>query len=335
MRMAFLTTRLEKPSARYRFLQYVPYLEKNGFSVESFIIPRGLAGRPGLFKSMRDFDVVFLQRKLLGAIEWMLLRRNAKRIVFDFDDAIMFRDSRKSEKSSAMRMRRFARTVAGADAVIAGNRYLGEWALKHNPNTFEVPTSIDMERYVQKRPSPDDGVVTLGWIGSAVTLHYIEGMKEVFCEAHRQFPSTRLKVVADRFFDCADMPVVKKQWNWDEEISDLHSFDVGLMPLTDDAWSRGKCGFKLLQCMAVGVASVASPVGVNSEIIRDGVNGFLAAKDNDWIRCLGLLIKDASLRKRLGVEARKTVIERYSVEKNAPRIMAVIRASIEAAAPGR
>lgn len=324
MRIAFLTTRTEKPSARYRFLQYIPYLEGRGHSVDVMVIPRGRAARYRLFKTLAGFDVVFLQRRLFSFLDLSILRRNSKRLIYDFDDALMYRDSKRGKQGSFLRELKFKRTVRGADAVIAGNSYLKGHSERYNKNTVVIPTTIDMERYASGESRAGGPTVTLGWIGSASTVFYLERIRGVLDKTFERHPNTRLKIVSDRFCDLDAMPVEKKMWSPDEEIADLRSFDIGLMPLTDDPWSRGKCALKLLQYMAVGVPPVCSPVGVNSEIVSHGENGFCAADERGWLDCLGRLILDGGLRKRLGTEARRTVKERYSLGVNAPRLAAVL-----------
>ena len=321
MKIAFLVTRIEKPSARYRVFQYIPFLKMEGYIPEVFTIPKNHLDCINLFRKMRNFDIVFLQKKLLNAFEGHLLRRNSQNLIYDFDDAVMFRDSTKKNQSSARRMNGFLRTIKNADMVIAGNDYLKNFALKENPKTFVIPTSIDMNRYTEKQSSIESNPVILGWIGSSATLFYLEKMKNVLDTIFDRFPSVRLKIVADKFFDCARMPIIKKNWLYEEEISDLHTFDTGLMPLTDDPWSRGKCGFKLLQYMAVGIPAVCSPVGVNKEIVIDGINGFWADSEYEWIDRVGNLIQNHQLRTEFGIQARKTVIERYSIEVNSKKMI--------------
>ena len=143
--MAFLTTRMDKPSGRYRFLQYVPYLEREGISVESFTIPKGILRRRRLFASLKGFDVVFLQKRLFGLWDWRSLRRNAKYLVYDFDDAVLFNDSSKAEQASKGRARRFARTVSGADIIIAGNAYLAGSAVRAENEQLVSQINIEME----------------------------------------------------------------------------------------------------------------------------------------------------------------------------------------------
>src|SRR4030043_314317 len=309
MKIAFLVTRIEKPSARYRVFQYIPFLKMEGYISEVFTIPKNNLDRINMFRKMRNFDIVFLQKKLLNIIELHILRKNSKRLVYDFDDAVMFRDPDNKSQVSKKRMNYFLRTVKNTDIIIAGNKYLKNFSIKENPETFVIPTSVDMNRYTEKQSSTESNPLILGWIGSNATLFYLEKIRNVLDTIFDRFPHVRLKIVSDRFLDCTRMPVIKKHWAYEEEISDLHSFDIGLMPLIDDPWSRGKCGFKLLQYMAIGVPGVASKVGVNSEIIEHGRNGFLADNRGEWVDCLSRLIEDVALRKSLGQEARKTVKE--------------------------
>lgn len=323
MNIAFLVTRIEKPSARYRVFQYIPFLKMEGYISEVFVIPKNSLGRVNLFKKMKHFDIVFLQKKLLNIIELHILKKNSKCLIYDFDDAVMFRDPNNKSQVSKKRMNDFLRTVKNADIVIAGNKYLKNFAIKENPKTFVIPTSVDMNRYTEKQSSIESNPVILGWIGSNATLFYLERIKNVLDAIFDRFPSVRLKIVADKFLDCARMPVIKKHWAYEEEIDDLHTFDVGLMPLTDDPWSRGKCGLKLLQYMAVGIPAVCSPVGVNREIVTDGDNGFWANNEDEWVYKVSELLKNKQLRIDIGKRARKTVGERYSTHVSSKKILAL------------
>lgn len=324
MKIAFLVTRLEKPSARYRVSQYIPFLEKKGFTPTVCIIPKNHWDRIKLFRKMRDYDAVFLQKKLFNVLEFNVLRKNSDMLVYDFDDAVMFRDSTKKNLISYKRRKNFIRTVKNADAVIAGNEYLKNFAVKENPKTYVIPTAIDINRYTL-RPSADvSDTLNIGWIGSSTTLFYLENMKSLWDAVFDKFPYVKLKIVANKFFDCDRIPVVKKLWKYEEEIDDLHTFDIGLMPLTDDPWARGKCGLKLLQYMAVGIPVVCSPIGVNSEIVTDGINGFWAEDEKEWLEKISILIQNASLRTEIGLRARDTVSKYYSTEITSKKIKEII-----------
>jgi glycosyltransferase involved in cell wall biosynthesis len=242
-------------------------------------------------------------------------------LFYDFDDAVMFRDAVNKNQRSYRRGKNFVNTVRGADCIIAGNRYLQDFALKVNKNTHVIPTSLDMERYRERPSSVSSDRLTLGWIGSSVTLFYLECLKNVLERVCKIFPTARLKIVADNFFDLERVPVIKKRWRYEEEIDDIHSFDIGLMPLTDDPWSRGKCGLKLLQCMATGIPVVCSPVGVNREIVQDGLNGYWAGEEREWLEKIGNLIKNSEVRHEMGRRARETVMKKFSAEVNSRRLI--------------
>jgi len=326
LKIAFLVTRLEKPSARYRVLQFIPSFNNNGIETEVFVIPQSHWDRIKLFRKLKNFDIVFLQKKIFHLLEFTILRRQSRLLVYDFDDAVMYHDPKKKNKFSQIRQHNFRRTVKNADIVIAGNEYLKNLALRENPSTYSIPTSINMDRYTEKQQLKSSDALVIGWIGSKATLFYLEGLKHVWDRIGELFPHIKLKIVSDMFFDCGKIPVIKKSWNYDEEIEDLHTIDIGLMPLTDDPWSQGKCGFKLLQYMAVGIPAVCSPVGVNSQIVHDGINSFLARDSIEWIEKLSVLIENSHVRDRMGKRARETVIKYYSIELASRKLIELLKA---------
>ena len=319
MKVLFLVPRLEKASTRYRVLQYFPTLDENGIDHEIVELSSRSRNLVRLYKQIRSADVVFIQKKLFTSLELFWVCRAAKRLVYDFDDAVMFKEKTASLFRQARQMNRFKRTVQRADLVLAGNRYLMGQAQIFNKNTTLLPTVLDMTRYVEKRGKLEGNqAVTLGWIGSKGTLPYLRGISPALETLGQRWPRLKLKIVADDFFDLQHMEVVKKIWKSEEEIADLHSFDIGLMPLADDVWTRGKCGFKLLQCMAVGLPVVCSPVGVNAEVVSDGLVGFQATSQEEWVAKLGTLIADANLRRAMGRHAREVVLKGYSFAVTAP-----------------
>lgn len=309
----------EGPSSRYRVLQYLPYLEQAGLDVQVSEIPRGPLGRLALFRLAREFDMVLLQKKLLSLPEWAALRGWARQILFDLDDAIMFRDSRHGATRSRRRTRRFQRTARESDLVLAGNSYLARMALVAGARVEVIPTPIDVERY-GVRVQGQSSRVRIGWIGSRSTVWYLEPLHPVLRDLCRKFKQVEVAVICDSFPHWTDLPLVRVPWSGEQEIQELHKLDVGLMPLTDDPWSRGKCGFKLLQYMAVGLPVVCSPVGANAEMVSHGSQGFLATTDQQWYSCLESLVKDPELRRRMGEQARRTVMDRYSLAVWADRL---------------
>ncbi|MCJ7665015.1 MAG: glycosyltransferase [Desulfobacterales bacterium] len=171
--------------------------------------------------------------------------------------------------------------------------------------------------------------MTIGWIGSRSTLPYLDHIKGVFEELGERYGYIELKVICDIFFDCEKIPLIKKMWGEKEAIADLKSLDIGVMPLSDDPWSRGKCGLKILQYYGVGVPVVCTPVGVNRDVVQDGINGFWAMTHEEWIEKLSLLIEDPSLRQKMGLYGRELVRESYSLQGCAPRVYGVLADVVE------
>lgn len=325
-KVLFLVPRLDKASTRYRVLQYLPALAEAGIACELRAVSKIGRDWPRLLWQAYAADVVFIQKKLFSLFEIALLRRVCRRLIYDFDDAVMFKDGPASDREHARQRHRFAVTARRADLLIAGNAYLDETARCYNHTTVMLPTPLDMARYTKRPAKTDDNVeVVLGWIGSRGTLKYLAEIAPALEVLGERLPGITLKIVADDFFDLAKLPVIKKNWSEDEEIADLHSFDIGLMPLPDDVWTRGKCGFKLLQCMAVGLPVICSPVGANREIVTDGVEGFWAARREEWVEKIALLAGDAALRATLGRRGREQVARRYSLRANLPLFLRALR----------
>jgi len=213
--------------------------------------------------------------------------------------------------------------VNASDHVIAGNEYLQQNTIPYTQNVTIIPSPIDISLYPQKTYSEKSDNITLGWVGAHGSIHYLKKMRPIFETLGKKNDKLRLKIVCDTFFDCENMVVDKKQWNEKDEVADIQSFDIGLMPLMDDPWSHGKCGLKILQCLATGVPVICSPAGINTEIVEDGVHGFWANTEEEWMEKLEILINDHELRRKMGMAGRKRVIERYSLKTNAPRMLKI------------
>jgi glycosyltransferase involved in cell wall biosynthesis len=211
------------------------------------------------------------------------------------------------------------------DFVIAGNQFLQSEVLPFNPNVITIPTSIDLSQHTLKTPSHLEGPITIGWLGSSSTLKYLKSLMPTLENLHQRFPNLQLKIVCDQFLDNPQVPVIKKRWSADEEEADLKSFDIGVMPLSNDIWSRGKCGLKILQYYSVGIPVVCTPVGVNRDLVEDGVDGYWAENQDQWEDRLLRLIQEESLRRKMGRHGRKTVEKFYSLEVNAPRVLDVLK----------
>jgi glycosyltransferase involved in cell wall biosynthesis len=269
------------------------------------------------------FPVYWIQKKLLPRRQVRALARSGH-LVFDFDDAIW--TTEKGRRSFFARWRTEARlrsVLRHSTAVLAGNEYLAAYARRHNPRVAVVPTVLDTERYPARQHGPRQ-VLTLGWIGHSVNFPYLAALGPVLRAFAAQCPA-RLLVVADRDFELDGVEVVNRRWSESGEIADLLDMDVGLMPLADDEWARGKCGFKAVQYMAAGVPPVASPVGMNRDLVSDGQDGFLPEAEAEWLEALRRLHADAGLRERMGRAAREKVQQRYSLAATGPAIARIFQ----------
>ncbi len=306
MKVLFLIQGFNVAASRYRVLQYIPLLNAEGITTQVSLYPRTPAEFTRFFRDLPEYDCLFLQRKRFSGPLLALLRRRAKKIIYDFDDSVMYRNSKAGSPHSRTRMKRFADMVRASGFVIAGNRFLEEQARRFTSAVAVIPTAIDGDRYTPKDYDRPKERVTVGWIGDHGSIHYMEKMKPLFEELGRKYPHIELSIVCDVFIDCEHIRVIKKMWSQETEVSDLKDMDIGLMPLMNDLWSEGKCGLKILQYFGVGVPAVCTPVGVNRDVVKDGVSGLCANSPREWLEKISVLIESPSLRKEMGLKGRET-----------------------------
>ena len=327
MKLLVITNNPDRASFRQRIAVYLNLLRANGVDSEVAQMPRWILSRRKLFARTKEFDAVFLHKKTLNPFDAYYLKKYAKKIIYDFDDAIMF-DDKHPETPHHKRQASFKRTVMLADLIIAGNVYLAEYARRFNPNVEILPTGLDTKAYnIAKETS--DGKIRLVWIGSRPTLPHLKQISPALEEISSRFDNVILRIISDEFFDLKNIPVEKQPWSLETEATELLSSDIGLAPLADDNFTRGKCGFKILQYQAAGLPVVASPVGVNAEIACDGVNGYHATTVTEWVEKLSTLVKDISLRTRMGQSARQTVTS-FDLSSIGPRLVSLIKNSVAA-----
>ena len=265
---------------------------------------------------------MILQRKLLPAWQLLALRKRAKRLIYDFDDAVLYRDSYDPRGPfDIRRASRFLRTVGLADLVIAGNDFLAELAEAAGASHDRVrviPTCVDLAKYpTTANPASGEttpGRLTMAWIGSSSTLNGLERRRSTLSAVGEGVPGARLRMICDRFARFDPLPVEPVAWSEAVEAEELAAADLGISLLPDDRWSRGKCGLKVLQYSAAGLPTVANPVGVHPEIVEPGVTGFLADSPTEWVEAVGTLAADPELRQKMGAAARSAVGRSYSVE---------------------
>jgi glycosyltransferase involved in cell wall biosynthesis len=332
------------PSQRFRFEQYFSALREKGiaFSVHSFLdektwailykpghgrqkavgILKGFIRRVLLLFRVPGYDYVFIHREASPVgppfFEWMASRVLRKRIIYDFDDAIWLPNTSESNKIAAGLKwhQKVGNICRWAYKVSCGNTYLQNFALQHNPNAFVNPTTIDTEHlHNQVKNQEGLGVPVIGWTGTHSTLRYLDPLVPVLqkLEAKHKF---EFRVISNQPPDFSLCSLVYQPWQKSTEILDLLHFQVGVMPLEDDQWAKGKCAFKALQYMALGIPALVSPVGMNTEVVDHGLNGYLCQDQEEWYNYLERLIQEKELRISLGKAAREKVVQTYSVLAN-------------------
>ena len=353
MKKVLVLTRYDRlgPSSRVRFLSYIPYLRAAGFSitvapffndgyVEALYARRprsmhAIAGyymrRLGRLARERKWSLIWLEKEALPWIPHWIESRLLRRVpyVLDLDDAWYLRYRGHSNPV----VRRFLGTklkalVEAAAGVTVGNEYLAAWARKAGARSPQIlPSAIDIERYPTV-PHASTGEFTIGWIGTPVTAPYLEVAASAlrrFCRSER----ARLVLIGSGDYGVPGVQQTALRWNSRTEVSQLNEIDVGIMPLSDTPWEHGKSGYKLIQYMGAWKPVVASPVGINASIVSQGVNGFLAGNESEWIDALTRLRDDPMLRARMGADGRKLVEEHYSTNRHAETLAHTLTAAIE------
>lgn len=330
------------PGQRFRIEQYIKFLRQNNFEITfsnlitekednifysngryfaKFILLLKCAYRR--YKDVRrasDFDIIFiyLEAFFMGKVffEKMIARKN-KNIIFDFDDSIWLNNVSQGNANLKW-MKSTLKTseiIKLSKMIFAGNNYLAEYALKFNKNVKIIPTTIDTEYHKKITGIKKNNSICIGWTGTLTTLKHFETAVSALIKIKQKYQSKAyFKVIVNFPYELEILKINTIKWNKNTEIEDLCEFDIGIMPLPDDEWSKGKCGFKGLQYMALEIPTIMSPVGVNTEIIKDGINGFLASSEDEWVEKLSLLIESQGLRSKIGKAGRQTVMEKYSVE---------------------
>lgn len=278
-----------------------------------------------------EFDMVVLEKELLPYFPYgleRLLKAHRTKLVTLLDDAVHSYYAKHPNKIVRMLThRKIDRIINLSDHVIVWNTYLGEYALRLNPHVTVVNTGVDLRRYHIKDYTASEGRdrVVIGWIGTPNSYRYIRDLEDVFGKLAARHP-VELRIVSSMDYLSENIRVDNRRWSMETEVDDLCSFDIGIMPLPDDEWTKGKSGCKAVQYLAVGVPAVCSPVGVTSEIVRDGVNGFLADTPETWFEKLEELIVNPDLRRQLGLAGQKLVENTYSIQTVAPRLIETLQA---------
>jgi glycosyltransferase involved in cell wall biosynthesis len=331
------------PSQRFRFEQYLPYLKESDYTFQCFSflsskdyqrlyqsglflqksasILKGFLRRVILMFQLTHYNVIFIHREAspIGPpiFEWIISEILKKKIIYDFDDAIWMKNTSQTNRliSNIKHHSKVESICKWSEMVLCGNRYLMDYAKKHNKNVAYMPTTIDTENLHNTTKTHSAKKITLGWTGTHSTIKYLYAIEDLLTKLQNQHKFDFI-VISNKDPQFKKINYTYISWNKETEVKDLLKFDIGIMPLPDSEWAKGKCGFKALQYMALEIPTVISTVGVNTTIIKNGINGYLANNNEDWLENLSLLINSHKLRVQIGTKARKTVIDSYSVIAN-------------------
>ena len=325
-------------SSRYRSFQYLPFLDKAGVNCDvsplfddAYLVNRYKYGngsktnfihaflrRIGALLKIRNYHLLVIEYELLpyfpALLERLLHWFNIPYIV-DYDDALFHQyDQHDNPLIQKLLGKKIATVMRYAEIVVVGNAYLAEYAHKAGAQRVEIiPTVIDLERYPFSVDPKANDIFTIGWIGSPSSAKYLQQIAPALAEVCRD-GKAKLRLIGSGEIELPAVDYEVLAWSEESEVDLMHSFDVGIMPLPDEPWARGKCGFKLIQYMACGLPIVASPVGVNREIVEDSANGFLAIDHADWVKALTWLREHPEKRMRMGVVGRKKVETEYCLQ---------------------
>lgn len=335
------------PSSRVRFYQFLPLIKEHGFdctiapffdeqyiydlyhhqSINKSRVLNAYYQRFSTARTINRYDLVWLQYELLPWLPfWMekMLISNKTPLIVDYDDAVFHRYDQCSHKIIRLLLgRKISRIMGSAQVVITGNPYLADYAAQAEARRVEIlPSTVDMQRYrpVQKKTGTK---VKIGWVGTPGTVHYLEILKPVF-ECILDINTELVLIGAETPPDLKTLPIKNVAWSEQSEIQSIQELDIGIMPLPDNPFERGKCGYKLIQYMACGLPVVASPVGINRELVTHGENGFLANNLSEWSQYINKLSADPNLRRKMGQRGRVLIEKDYNLEKWAPKIIQIL-----------
>lgn len=339
------------PGQRFRFELMMAHLAQNGYQIEyaniitekedrvfyrpghllqkALIVWRSFFRRLRHLKKAKNFDLIYIYREahMLGATYFeKRLAKTGVPVVYDFDDAIWLNDT--SQGNSKLKWlkkpSKTSKIISCANLSLAGNSYLADYARRFSSHVEVFPTLLDTD-YHRRSPKPRSGPLVIGWTGTSTTLKHFETALPALRILKKKYGGKiEIRLIVNYPYQVPGLEINCINWDKSREIEELSEFDIGIMPLPDDEWSRGKCGFKALQYMSLCIPCVISAVGVNNEIADDGINAFLAHKEEDWLDKLEMLIASEELREKMGKEGRETVVSSYSVSAWQDRFLNMI-----------
>jgi glycosyltransferase involved in cell wall biosynthesis len=328
-RLLVITRSTNNPSFRQRIQPYIEPLAARGIDCEVQELEQG-RGRRAQLKSARDYLGVWLHKKTLTVMDAFRLRRNAKKVIYEFDDAIVFRSGSESPDPHPLRLKRFRRTIGLANLVIAGNEVLTDLAREYGAKEVTViPTGLDTSRYIPKVHDGESEQMRMVWVGSKSTLKQLRLFTEMLDSISWQMPDVILRVIADDELVTETLPVENIAWSRDDEARLLNECDIGIAPLPDTPFARGKCAFKVLQYMATGLPVVTSAIGANAEYVTNYETGLHANDDYHWTECISQLLYNHEQRASMGEAGRKRACEEFDFKVLTPKVCDAITGVLE------
>lgn len=342
------------PSQRYRFEQYFSLLKANGFSFKLAYLINAADDRRfyGAYSpaiklllllkfffirlmhvwESRTYDFIFIQREAYfigGPIFERLFKLWGKPVLFDFDDAIWLPNvSQENAKWGFLKFpQKVKKIIKLSDKVICGNAYLEAYAQQFTKNTYLIPSTIDLDYYQEDHSYREPGVICIGWSGSGTTVPYFDEITPALVRLKQAFgEKVKFVVYGAPQYVNTELGIEGIAWSPETEVAIINSFDIGIMPIPDTEWAKGKCSMKGLQYMALGVATVMSDVGTNKVVIQSGVNGVLCSDLDTWFTTLKNLIDDKSQRELLGRKGKETIIDKYSCQSQSAQFLGLFSA---------
>jgi glycosyltransferase involved in cell wall biosynthesis len=326
-KILFIIPEQYRPSSRIRVCNLLDGLKKHGIEPEVVKYPRGLANKLRLFWRCKDFDAVYLQKRLLKPRDVFLLRHSAAYLIFDFDDAIYCdHESTEIDKTSNL-YHKFKSIISRADLIVAGNKILKEAASEFSDNIEIIPSAVFVKNIPQKSYTSQDKNVIIGWVGSSFNLQYLSLLSPILKKLSDKH-DIQLRIVCDEGLEMDGVVVKFVPWDIKTQDREIANFDIGVMPLPDSLHTSGKCGYKALQYMAAAVPAVVSDVGINSDLMRHGKLGCVAKNIGDFYEALEHLIASPEERMKKGEASRLEVEEKYSIEEVSHMLAAILRKNI-------
>lgn len=315
MNFLFLGKGVNEASARYRIHPVANYLQRAGHQVSFQSSEMNLLEKLRMLIHSSQFDLVFVQRKLFPA--WFLRRltQRVRRLVFDFDDAIFVKSSGEPSKA---RHKKFAASCRAAHLVLAGNDYLAAEAKQYSTHVVVAPTAVDVQRYGSEQEK--DAIISLVWIGSSSTRRYLDMLTPVLDTLGQRLPNLKLKVIADFEFQLDSLTVENIPWTEDAETTELASSHIGIAPMVNNAWTRGKCALKVIQYMAAGLPVVSDRCGANQDVITEGETGFLVVNEADWVEAIVGLVENPERAHQMGHLGRLRAQEHFDLSRVAESV---------------